>query len=301
MTVAAIVLVAISALMHGGWNLLGKREQPATAFFLVAAIIGVLSLSPLALYYAALFPRLPGSLWLLALASGGAEAAYMAALAAAYRHGHISIVYPIARSSPLIVVTATTLLLGHKEQVSASCIAGILLIVAGCTILPMQCFREFRAANYLNRGSLFALTAAFGTAAYSIIDDKALHLLREHPALRLSPLHAGLFYTVLIAWATALGLALGVLTANRASGIREVLQRGWRPAALTGIMIRLTYILVLIAMAFARDVSYIVAFRQMSVPIGALLGILLLKEPAHRPKLAGIAIITAGLLLVALP
>jgi uncharacterized membrane protein len=66
------------------------------------------------------------------------------------------------------------------------------------------------------------------------------------------------------------------------------------------VTIFFTYTLVLFAMYLARDVSYIVAFRQLSVPIGAALGVLVLREPLHRPKIIGIAVVTVGLLLVAL-
>jgi drug/metabolite transporter (DMT)-like permease len=60
------------------------------------------------------------------------------------------------------------------------------------------------------------------------------------------------------------------------------------------------YGLVLVAMPLARDVSYVSAFRQVSIPIGALLGILALKEPAYPFKLAGTGILFVGLVLVGL-
>jgi uncharacterized membrane protein len=42
-----------------------------------------------------------------------------------------------------------------------------------------------------------------------------------------------------------------------------------------------------------------VAFRQMSIPIGVLLGLVVLKEPFDPPKVAGVLTVTAGLVLVA--
>jgi uncharacterized membrane protein len=82
--------------------------------------------------------------------------------------------------------------------------------------------------------------------------------------------------------------------------VRQVVTKGFWRTALTGVTIFFTYTLVLFAMYLARDVSYIVAFRQLSVPIGAALGVLVLREPLHRPKIIGIAVVTVGLLLVAL-
>ena len=40
MTWAALILVLISAGMHAGWNLLGKRERPSAAFFLTGTTAG---------------------------------------------------------------------------------------------------------------------------------------------------------------------------------------------------------------------------------------------------------------------
>jgi uncharacterized membrane protein len=59
-----------------------------------------------------------------------------------------------------------------------------------------------------------------------------------------------------------------------------------------------TYGLVLASMTYVTDVSYVAAFRQLSIPIGALFGIVLLKEQCPAPKLLGILIISIGLILV---
>jgi len=79
--------------------------------------------------------------------------------------------------------------------------------------------------------------------------------------------------------------------------IPEVLQSYRGPAALTGIGIYLTYGIVLVSMNYVSNVSYVAAFRQLSIPIGAIFGMALLKEPRDLPKIAGIAAIFAGLIL----
>jgi uncharacterized membrane protein len=110
-----------------------------------------------------------------------------------------------------------------------------------------------------------------------------------------------LLYSVLEAVSTSAWLTILVLALPRQRAIaREVLARSFLRTALTGASIFFTYLLVLMAMLLARDVSYVVAFRQLSVPVGAALGIVVLKEPLHGPKLAGIAAVTVGLLLVGL-
>ncbi|MGN0871583.1 MAG: hypothetical protein ACI4UV_10390, partial [Victivallales bacterium] len=69
---------------------------------------------------------------------------------------------------------------------------------------------------------------------------------------------------------------------------------------LAGFFAGLAYLLVLVAMGYVTNVSYIQAFRQLSLPVGLLLGILILKERATFQKIAGLALILAGLTFVTL-
>ena len=68
MTLAAIILIVISAFMHAGWNLLSKSKRPSAAFFLVATTTGVLLLSPvLILHHHILVHSIPAQVWMLLL------------------------------------------------------------------------------------------------------------------------------------------------------------------------------------------------------------------------------------------
>jgi uncharacterized membrane protein len=51
-------------------------------------------------------------------------------------------------------------------------------------------------------------------------------------------------------------------------------------------------------MNYVSNVSYVAAFRQLSIPIGAILGMALLKESRYLPKTIGITAIFIGLILV---
>lgn len=53
-------------------------------------------------------------------------------------------------------------------------------------------------------------------------------------------------------------------------------------------------------MAYVTNVSYIQAFRQMSLPLGFFAGILILKESHSTPKVFGIVLIVLGLIMVSL-
>ncbi len=52
-------------------------------------------------------------------------------------------------------------------------------------------------------------------------------------------------------------------------------------------------------MTHAKNVSYIVGLRQLSIPLGTLMGVLILKEKGSLPRFIGVAILFIGLVLVA--
>jgi len=71
-------------------------------------------------------------------------------------------------------------------------------------------------------------------------------------------------------------------------------------AGTAGLIIVATYGLVLTSMAYVTNVSYVAAFRQLSIPIGAVLGLTIQKEKGQLPKLVGIGVVFIGLILVGL-
>ena len=62
-----------------------------------------------------------------------------------------------------------------------------------------------------------------------------------------------------------------------------------------GVCSSLTYVLVLVAMNFVGNVSYVQAFRQLGLLIGLAEGVLILHEKCSAPKVAGTLLILAGL------
>lgn len=302
MSLTAIILVVISAFIHAGWNLLSKRRNPSSAFFMIACFSGALVLSPAVwIYREFVLAGIPPLVWLYLVLTGFFLALYYICLAGAYRAGDMSLAYPIARSSPVIVVTVVTIVLGRGDRVATQCIAGIFLVVGGCFLVPMRHFRDFRFVNYRNRMCGLALLAAIATAGYSIIDDESLRLLRDVTC----PSGAGvtgrtLLYACLEFFAGSLWIAFFVLArGGERNALRHALSHEKLHAIITGVSIVACYVLVLISLAFVRNVSYVVGFRQLSIPLGAVLAILVLGEPAHRPRMLGVGVMFAGLILIA--
>ena len=299
MTITAIIILLISAFLHAGWNLLGKRNNPTPAAFLVAGIVGVICLAPLVIMYKGAISYFSLRSWLFVLAAGFCQTTYYGSLAGAYKTGDMSIAYPLARSSPVIVVTVVSLFLGRGDQVSWQCIYGIILVVLGGFILPMKRFNDFHLNNYLNISCLLALLAAFGTTGYSIVDDEALRLLRETPGVSLQSWQITVVYSFFEAVMSTFWLTLFVF--GRKQGretLQQVVTKRLSSAVLMGIGIYLTYSLVLVSMSFVTNVSYVVAFRQISIPLGVVFSVFLLKEPAYIPKFVAVIVMFVGLILV---
>ena len=299
MTITAIVLILISTATHVGWNFLGKRDHPTAAFLLVANTLGFLCLAPALLRYGQGLASFPASVWWWLGLTGGFQALYYAALAGAYRAGDMSVAYPLARSVPVVLVAVASVMLGKRADLGTPLLAGIVLVVAGGFLVPLRRFGEVRLTGDGLRATRLALLAAVGTAGYSLVDDHALRLLRAVPGLPVSPVAATLLYSFFEGLSSSvwLGLWLAVQRRGRAEVVdvaRSYLGRAW----LAGFFIYAGYTLVLVAMGFVTNVSYVVAFRQLSIPLGALVGVLMLKEPPYRPKLVGVLVMFAGLALV---
>jgi multidrug transporter EmrE-like cation transporter len=226
---------------------------------------------------------------------------YYVGLAGAYRHGDMSVAYPLARALPARLVTIVSFFLGLGKPLSAWGMAGIAAVVLGCLILPLTSFRSVKLANYANICCALAFLAACGTGGYTLVDNEALRQLRNTPALNLSGLQITVLFMTLETFTTTLALALYVaLSQTERQACRSILQTRKRQAIFTGLIITGTYGLVLAAMAHVTNISYLAAFRELSIPLGAFLGMIFQKEPAYSPKLIGIGVVLIGLLLIGL-
>jgi drug/metabolite transporter (DMT)-like permease len=298
-TITAVVLILISTVTHVGWNLVGKRERPTAAFFLVANTLGCSFLGLALIPYGRALTAFPAQVWALIGVTGAFQALYYAALAGAYRNGDLSVAYPLARSAPVVLVAVINLLLWPERRPSVQAILGMLLIVLGSLSIPLQRLTDWHPRRYLGFSALLALVAALGTSGYSLVDDHALRFLREAPNLTLPPLAATALFSFFEGISSSFWLALFVLTREEGrADLRTVLHTHLGRSWLAGVGIYVTYTLVLVSMAFVTNVSYVVAFRQLSIPLGALAGVMILKEPHPLPKFVGVALISVGLVLV---
>jgi len=235
---------------------------------------------------------------LLVTIVGFFEAVYVSALAGGYRTGDLSLVYPLARPLPAVMVTVGSCTAWSVER-NRDALLGRRNFDRGCVFLPLDRLSSIGLRSYWNRTFLFAGLAALGTTGYSLVDDEALRGLRfAHPDVH--PAGVTLVYSFYQVLTTGFWLAVFVFPRRTGRASFRSAMRDWKFALPTGAVITVTYVLILVALAFARDVSYVVAFRQSSIPIGVAIGVLFFKESTPLPKLIGTGVLVLGLLLVSL-
>lgn len=297
MSVLAICLVLLSAVTHAAWNLLGKATSSTPAFFCLACFAVALLMSPLLVWIkyfeSSLAISLSSYFWLLLCISGAFQMIYMVSLAYAYQHADVAVVYPIARALPVLTVAALSSMMGLQLPTLAW--LGMLLVTLGCLLVPLGAIKHLHWRQYANIGCCWAVIAAIGTAGYSVVDKQALNLLTQAYSGHLPAPLIALYYLGLQFVASAIWLAAGLIW----QPYRREMAAAWafnKQAALAGIMMGITYGLVLYAMTMTENISYIVALRQTSIPIGVCLAIFILREKVYISRLLGTALIFIGLI-----
>jgi drug/metabolite transporter (DMT)-like permease len=266
-----VALVLLAALLHVVWNVLLKTagEPLRTAAVGVAAASIVLLPVAVVAWLVNGRPAIPVQAVVLGAASGAIETLYFVLLAAAYRRGDLSIVYPTARgTAPLIAVVIGVVVLG--ERLGPVGFAGVALLLAGILILQRP-WRGLRAgADPRERAAtLFALGTGVCIAAYSAVDRVGVR--ETEPWI----------YAALI-WAfMTVGLVGWVVVEGRGGRARLLDGVAVPRAAAGGLLTLVAYFLVLLAFRVA-PLSAVAPLRESAVVIASGWGALRLGEAADR-------------------
>jgi len=261
---AALVLVLAAAVLHATWNRVLHGAEDRLAAAAVGAAVGAVLLMP------ATIAAPPVHVWPSAVASGTAEAAYFACLAAAYRRGELSFTYPVARGmAPFLITLGGAAVLG--QPLTAARLAGSLALGVGLAIISQVGLAR-------GRGSALAFAALTGVtiAVYSLIDARAVRS------------------------ANAVGY-LGAVTVVQAVILLAAVRVDWgrlRASAKAGAGIGVgsvaAYLLVLLAYQRA-PASPVATIRELSI----LLGILIAGDrPGKRVWLGGALCVLGAALTV---
>jgi len=289
-TAGVLLLVVVAAVAHATWNLTIKRAGTSGAGFLwLTFVVGAIVFAPFGIH-SLIESGVDLRRWmLLALVSGALQVGYFLLLQRAYRAADVSVVYPLARGTgPLLSVVFAMILLG--ERPGALALAGAAVVVAGVVIIGLAGSRSPVVGTALASrrvGILYGLAVGVLIAAYTLWDSSAVTVGGMPPT--------GLYWGSVVAQTLILAPA-----AFRERGTLLTLARvHWLPILIVGILAPLAYILVLVAVQLA-PVSLIAPAREASVVLVSLAGWLLFREPHPAQRLAGAAVVLAGVALLAL-
>ena len=271
---AAFALALGAAFLHALWNLLLAKErdpEPATAIAICASVV---VFAPVAAVVWDVDPRV----WPFLVATSLLQLAYFALLASAYRYAELSFVYPIARGlAPVLVLLVGVVVLGTGASVAQT--TGVCAVGVGVFLV-----RGVGGERDVLGGAL-ALAIAGTIAGYTLVDKSGIRYA--------SPI----VYLELGMAPVALG-GLLIVAALPSGGAR--LRAAARPTpALAGIISFVAYVLVLAALRRAPAAS-VAAVRETSVLIVALLAAPMLGERVRPARLAGAALVVAGIALLVL-
>jgi drug/metabolite transporter (DMT)-like permease len=270
---AAFALALGAAAVHASWNLLLARARDPEAATAVALLAAVAVFAPVA----AATWEVDRGVWPYLAVTSVLELAYFALLAGAYRRADLSFVYPISRgAAPVLVLVVGVAVLGAST--SAGQAAGVVLVAAGVLLV------RGLAGPRNTTGAVLALALAACIASYTLVDDHGISYASPIAYLELAMIPA------------ALGYAGGLV----AFGGRARLLAALRPAPVfAGILSFVAYVLVLAALERAAAAP-VAAVRETSVVLAAALAAPVLGERVAPSRLAGAALIVAGIALLGL-
>jgi drug/metabolite transporter (DMT)-like permease len=287
MSLAPLLLVLLAALVHATWNLLSKRAAAAGPTFVFAYNL------------VACVTYAPWVMWLLArgaltwsppvvsciLLSGLVHLAYSLCLQRGYQVADLSVVYPVARGTgPMMSSLGAFVLLG--EAPSHRGLLGLLAVVVGIGLISTQgnlsAFRRPGGQAGVRWG------AATGSliACYTVIDAYGVKSLGIQP--------------VVLDWCSNLlrFFLLAPVVLRNPGRARELMRGRWLLAVGVGLLSPLSYILVLAALDLGAPLSVVAPTREMSMMVGALFGMLILREPVGMRRLVGCLVMIAGVVLL---
>ncbi len=312
MPLTAIFLVCLSAGIHATWNLLAHSQQKLNGnlFFRCQIISG----------FAILVPELVAELqsdhfsvaiWSALLVAGVLNGIYYFGLTMGYRNGNFTVIYPVSRALPLLFLAGFDIFRGQEPSLLGW--LGIILVVVGCAIAPLQSLQKIALSDYWNEATVWIFVIALATAGYSIVDKVAVEILPLGNVAELARFQ--LLQALFIA--PCLWLILRFIDKKQEHEPNELqvfkptssevslkslvsLLADWQPAIIFSIFVLGSYIFMLWAYQLSPYVSYLAGLRQISIVFGVVIGVFILREPSPKLRIGAALLITLGILCISL-
>lgn len=280
----ALLLVAAAAVCHALWNLAAKRAADGGPVFVwLNTVSSAVIYLPVVAVLVVIHP--PDWNWLLLVAilvTGVLHAGYSVVLQRGYKHGDLSVVYPLARGTgPALSVGFAIVVFNERPGVVG--LLGAVGVVAGILVIGLG---KATTGARLSAGIGYGLLTGVFIAAYTVWDAWAVGPLAISP--------------ILFDWGNNLvrGLILTPYSLRRRAEIRRVWTEHRSSVLTVATIAPAAYILVLFAYRFA-PVSLVAPARELSIVIGSVFAWLLLREPQAGRRITGAVVVLLGVAALA--
>lgn len=272
--------VLFAAACHAGWNAVIKFGlDPFTTMTLIAVAAGLVA-AP----FVPVFGLPAAAAWPWAITSIILHLGYYIGLSEAYSTGDMGQVYPIARgTAPLLTAGASVFLVAEPLGVLAW--SGIAVLAGGVFLMSMRGGRGLAGID--RRAVGFALFTAVTIAGYSLTDGLGARAAGDAHA-----------YTATLFVGDGLMMAVFAL-ARRGPQVAVDMARYWKSGLIGGTLSLVAYWIAIWAMTVA-PIAIVAALRETSVLFGALIAVVILKEPLRAVRVAAALLIVSGLALIRL-
>lgn len=287
MTLTSVFLVVLASFIHATWNLLSKRAASVGPIFVFAYnVVACVAYAPWVFYLLA-----RGDIswsWLGAsfiFLSGLIHLAYSLCLQRGYQLADLSVVYPVARGTGPMLATLGAILFLHEAPTGQS-LSGLAAVIVGIGLIATQ--GDLTAFH--RPGGQAGIRWGTGTggliASYTVVDAYAVKELGVSP--------------VVLDWFSNLlrFVLLAPLVIADPAQARALMKGFWWLALGVGLLSPLSYILVLFALDMGAPLSVVAPMREMSMMVGALMGMVILREKVGRWRLIGCGVLAVGVVLL---
>ncbi len=233
------------------------------------------------------FPAIGPGFWWLVAVSGLFGAVNLLLYSTAIHASDLSLTLPMLTLSPLFMLVTSPLMIG--EFPDAAGIAGIFLIVTGSYVLNARLlvhgvFAPFKAL-LSHKGPRIMLLVAFSWSLCANIDRMGLNVS--------SP----------VAWVfcayAATTVFLAPLALRRSSATLALIGKSPRAIAAAGACEAVSLAFQMFALTMTL-VPYVIAVKRLSAVFGVLIGAVVFREKGFSERLAGAALMVAGVFFIAL-
>lgn len=281
MTGFALSLVLSAALLHAGWNALLKAVQDRAVILACVSLVHVAVGAVMVM----IFPLPNVASWFCIAISSALHYGYYILLFWVYRHGDLSLVYPISRGmAPLSVAIGSALII--NEVLPALAWAGVGLVSAGICLLTLQGGRRQSAQL-----SLFcAIALGLLIASYSITDG--IGIRRSDNAF------SYMGWLFLLEFPVPLVIFLRRYLRRHSAQDAKITSQIMGLGLFGGLCAVSAYGIVLYVKSFA-PLGAVSAVRESSAIFAALIGITLFNERPILLRLCAASAVAAGIVLLA--